>query len=337
MESEYANSNMRNSSTTSGLLRFSSAPTSFLANFSDKVVKNGNYKNGLGSKLNLGSSLGLNNSQLPPPYPRQNSMDKGYKVVSSMEMDHQRQNKLGSNLMRQNSSPAGLFSHLNSQNGCGVGGYRRVNGGNGDTVSPSSLGMLSRTNEVENESSSITTSLDDDKSGNGNSETQYYNSGLPFASWSEASHFQESFTGHKREMLDSEEKLFANSQIGQLGNQPPILSHHLSLPKTPAEIAAMEKLFQLQETVPCKVRAKRGFATHPRSIAERVRRTRISERMRKLQELVPNMDKQTNTADMLDLAVDYIKDLQKQYKTLTDCRANCKCAAMQKPVSNQRV
>jgi hypothetical protein len=36
--------------------------------------------------------------------------------------------------------------------------------------------------------------------------------------------------------------------------------------------------------------------------------------MRKLQELVPNMDKQTNTSDMLDLAVDYIKDLQRQYK-----------------------
>ncbi|OIT04319.1 PREDICTED: transcription factor bHLH130-like isoform X2 [Nicotiana attenuata] len=331
MESEYKNS------TTSGLLRFSSAPSYFLANFTDKVVKNGNYKNGLSSKLNLGSSLGLNNSQLPPPYPRHNSMEKGYKVVSSMEMDHQRQNKLGSNLMRQNSSPAGLFSHLSSQNGYVVGGYKMVNGANGDTVSPSSLGMLSRINEVENESSSITTSLDDDKSGNGNSETQYYNSGLPFASWSEASHFQESFTGHKREMLDNEEKLFANSQVGQLGNQPPILSHHLSLPKTPAEIAAMEKLLQLQGTVPCKIRAKRGFATHPRSIAERVRRTRISERMRKLQELVPNMDKQTNTADMLDLAVDYIKDLQKQYKTLTDCRANCKCAAMQKQVSNQRV
>ncbi|XP_009590362.1 transcription factor bHLH130-like isoform X1 [Nicotiana tomentosiformis] len=333
MESEYANSNMRNSSTTSGLLRFSSAPTSFLANFTDKVVKNGNYKNGLGSKLNLGSSLGLNNSQLPPPYPRHNSIN-GYRVVSSMEMDRQRQNKLGSNLMRQNSSPAGLFSHLNSQNGSGVGGYRTVNGANGDTVSPSSLGMLSRINEVENEISRLTTSLGDDQSGNGNSETQYYNSGLPFASWSD---FQESFTGHKREMLDNEEKLFANSQIGQLGNQTPILSHHLSLPKTPAEIAAMEKLLQLQEIVPCKIRAKRGCATHPRSIAERVRRTRISERMRKLQELVPNMEKQTKTADMLDLAVDYIKDLQKQYKTLTDCRANCKCAAMQKPVSNQRV
>eukprot|EP00250_Pteridium_aquilinum_P008657 c18108_g2_i1 orf=1-1362(-) len=45
-------------------------------------------------------------------------------------------------------------------------------------------------------------------------------------------------------------------------------------------------------SIPCRTRAKRGCATHPRSIAERVRRTKISERMKKLQDLVPNMDKQ---------------------------------------------
>ncbi|KAL8527553.1 hypothetical protein ACS0TY_005414 [Phlomoides rotata] len=66
----------------------------------------------------------------------------------------------------------------------------------------------------------------------------------------------------------------------------PRLSHHLSLPKSSAELSSM-----LQDSVPCKFRAKRGCATHPRSIAERVRRTKISERMRKLQELVPNMEK----------------------------------------------
>ncbi|PHT68379.1 Transcription factor bHLH80 [Capsicum annuum] len=81
----------------------------------------------------------------------------------------------------------------------------------------------------------------------------------------------------------------------------------------------MEKL--LQDSVHLNVRAKRGCATHPRSIAERVRRTRISERMRRLQELVPNMDKQTNTADMLDFAVDYIKELEKQVKILAERRA----------------
>ncbi|KAK6138377.1 hypothetical protein DH2020_027851 [Rehmannia glutinosa] len=89
-------------------------------------------------------------------------------------------------------------------------------------------------------------------------------------------------------------------------------------------LSAVENM--LQDSVPCKIRAKRGFATHPRSIAERVRRTKISERIRKLQELVPNMDKQTNTSDMLDFAVDYIKDLQRQLKKLSDNRAKCSCS-----------
>jgi len=36
-------------------------------------------------------------------------------------------------------------------------------------------------------------------------------------------------------------------------------------------MATVEKLLQIPEdSVPCKIRAKRGCATHPRSIAERV-------------------------------------------------------------------
>ncbi|ONI35780.1 hypothetical protein PRUPE_1G554600 [Prunus persica] len=83
----------------------------------------------------------------------------------------------------------------------------------------------------------------------------------------------------------------------------------------------------LEDAVPCRVRAKRGCATHPRSIAERVRRTRISDRIRKLQDLVPNMDKQTNTADMLDEAVEYVKFLQKQIQELSEHQRRCKCIA----------
>lgn len=52
---------------------------------------------------------------------------------------------------------------------------------------------------------------------------------------------------------------------------PHVLSHHLSLPTSSAELSAMENLLQFQDSVPCRIRAKRGFATHPRSIAERVR------------------------------------------------------------------
>ncbi|XP_010478939.1 PREDICTED: transcription factor bHLH80 [Camelina sativa] len=85
----------------------------------------------------------------------------------------------------------------------------------------------------------------------------------------------------------------------------------------------MDKL--LEDSVPCRVRAKRGCATHPRSIAERVRRTRISDRIRRLQELVPNMDKQTNTADMLEEAVEYVKTLQSQIQELTEQQKRCIC------------
>uniref|UniRef100_J3MUA0 BHLH domain-containing protein n=1 Tax=Oryza brachyantha TaxID=4533 RepID=J3MUA0_ORYBR len=135
--------------------------------------------------------------------------------------------------------------------------------------------------------------------------------------WEESSLMPENISGVKRQRESSEP-----AQNGGGG-----LAHQFSLPKTSSEMAAIEKFLQFQDAVPCKIRAKRGCATHPRSIAERVRRTRISERIRKLQELVPNMDKQTNTADMLDLAVDYIKDLQKQVKVLSDSRASCTCSA----------
>ena len=60
-------------------------------------------------------------------------------------------------------------------------------------------------------------------------------------------------------------------QGGEGKNRPPPLAHHLSLPKTLPELSNIEKFLQFQDTVPCKIRAKRGFATHPRSIAERVR------------------------------------------------------------------
>ncbi|RDY07392.1 Transcription factor bHLH66, partial [Mucuna pruriens] len=79
-----------------------------------------------------------------------------------------------------------------------------------------------------------------------------------------------------------------------------------------------------------RVRARRGQATDPHSIAERVcfsdlirknvekiepilRRERIAERMKALQELVPNANK-TDKASMLDEIIDYVKFLQLQVK-----------------------
>ncbi|EYU32724.1 hypothetical protein MIMGU_mgv1a0140321mg, partial [Erythranthe guttata] len=55
------------------------------------------------------------------------------------------------------------------------------------------------------------------------------------------------------------------------------------------------------------------------------RRTRISGKLKKLQDLVPNMDKQTSYADMLDLAVQHIKTLQNQVQKLHTELDSCTC------------
>jgi hypothetical protein len=57
------------------------------------------------------------------------------------------------------------------------------------------------------------------------------------------------------------------------------LKQQYSLPagsKPTPEMAAIEKFLQFQDAVPCKIRAKRGCATHPRSIAERVSNATMS-------------------------------------------------------------
>ncbi|KAL4375949.1 hypothetical protein GQ457_02G003510 [Hibiscus cannabinus] len=68
-----------------------------------------------------------------------------------------------------------------------------------------------------------------------------------------------------------------------------------------------------------RVRARRGQATDPHSIAERLRRERIAERIRALQDLVPSVNK-TDRAVMLDEIVDYVKFLRLQVKVLTMSR-----------------
>ncbi|CAN1137073.1 Transcription factor UNE12 [Linum perenne] len=68
-----------------------------------------------------------------------------------------------------------------------------------------------------------------------------------------------------------------------------------------------------------RVRARRGQATDPHSIAERLRREKIAERIRALQELVPSVNK-TDRAAMLDEIVDYVKFLRLQVKVLSMSR-----------------
>ncbi|CAL5354901.1 unnamed protein product [Camellia sinensis] len=60
------------------------------------------------------------------------------------------------------------------------------------------------------------------------------------------------------------------------------------------------------------VRARRGQATNSHSLAERVRREKISERMKVLQDIVPGCSMVTGKAVMLDEIINYVQSLQQQ-------------------------
>ncbi|GAB4843818.1 hypothetical protein Ancab_013780 [Ancistrocladus abbreviatus] len=312
--------------------------------------------------IRMNSQNGLIGQSHVPPHPRQSlvstsrAMEGSYGVEGPMEMEQSTKRKVvsGSNLARQSSSPAGFFVHLNAQNGNpmlrGMGNFKTGNG-NVEESSPrtsrlkrqvsglSSVGLLPRIPEIGNENIRET-SPDGVRFRNGESDVRFFGTGFSFLPWDDSARMFDNASeaaDQQNDQISYSGSDASISQSGGLGNRPHVLSHHLSLPKTSAEMAAIEKLFHFQDIVPCKIRAKRGCATHPRSIAERVRRARISERMKKLQELVPNMDKQMNTADMLDLAVEYIKELQEQYKTLSNKRARCTCLNGRKSAAVQAV
>ncbi|KAH7283903.1 hypothetical protein KP509_34G030200 [Ceratopteris richardii] len=65
------------------------------------------------------------------------------------------------------------------------------------------------------------------------------------------------------------------------------------------------------------VRARRGQATDSHSLAERVRREKISQRMKVLQEIVPGCQKALGKAMMLDEIINYVKSLQRQVEFLS--------------------
>ncbi|CAN1816535.1 Transcription factor bHLH49 [Linum perenne] len=65
------------------------------------------------------------------------------------------------------------------------------------------------------------------------------------------------------------------------------------------------------------IRARRGQATNSHSLAERVRREKISERMKYLQDLVPGCNKVTGKAVMLDEIINYVQSLQRQVEFLS--------------------
>ncbi|XP_044477650.1 transcription factor BEE 3-like [Mangifera indica] len=72
---------------------------------------------------------------------------------------------------------------------------------------------------------------------------------------------------------------------------------------------------KLKEVV--HVRARRGQATDNHSLAERVRRGKINERLRCLQDIVPGCYKTMGMAVMLDEIINYVQSLQNQVEFLS--------------------
>ncbi|XP_074315801.1 transcription factor bHLH62-like isoform X2 [Silene latifolia] len=65
------------------------------------------------------------------------------------------------------------------------------------------------------------------------------------------------------------------------------------------------------------VRARRGQATDSHSIAERIRRGKINERLKCLQDIVPGCNKTMGMAVMLDEIINYVQSLQNQVEFLS--------------------
>ncbi|KAJ4798283.1 hypothetical protein LUZ62_049529 [Rhynchospora pubera] len=65
------------------------------------------------------------------------------------------------------------------------------------------------------------------------------------------------------------------------------------------------------------VRARRGQATDSHSLAERVRREKISARMKMLQSLVPGCNNIVGKAQVLDKIINYVQSLQSQVEFLS--------------------
>lgn len=244
-----------------------------------------------------------------------------------------------SNLIRQKSSPAEFFSNYSVDSGFAP--LREVGSVNGQaTTSSSGYGTLNFSSRpstcsikmpqiVENEPEALQANCIKSRNmGNDNGITKCYMPSFTNDYWdSSTSTFSapKNATNKGEFMFSTSNAL--ESQGVDFGYQKLGLTHHLSLPSSSSKMATTEKFLHVQGSVPCKIRAKRGFATHPRSIAERERRIRISARIKKLQNLFPNADKQTSTADMLDEAVEYIKELRKQLKILTETKAKCSCTS----------
>lgn len=323
-----------------GLTRYGSAPGSFLTTAVESVVNGGNHE--------YVSAHGSHHSHLGPSRYFQSNLESTSKTK---EQQSNLQRSIGFNdltigsgggggggvlptnsttpLVRHSSSPARFLNQLATAAGdtgfsvsMGRGSYNSKgvgDSGRGITRLNSQLSFTRQ--EALSQIAEENEDIEGTSTDNGHRKsTHSYATASSFAmgSWEDNNSIMFSVTPSKRA------KHISNDIVNGLDDGETQFQFGLS--QTALEMASMDRLLHIPEdSVPCKIRAKRGCATHPRSIAERERRTRISGKLKKLQDLVPNMDKQTSYADMLDLAVQHIRTLQDQVQNLNTELENCKC------------
>uniref|UniRef100_A0A2P2MFW4 Transcription factor bHLH128-like n=1 Tax=Rhizophora mucronata TaxID=61149 RepID=A0A2P2MFW4_RHIMU len=292
-----------------GLIRYGSAPGSFLTGAVDSVLRadcdlpalgsashsvvGHQYFSADSSSVTSESTCKVNSSSDQNAQPKR-GLQRSYGLN---EISHG-----AGSLVRQKSSPAGFLSHLTAENA----GFSITRGSPSHTVSrlSSQLSFTERDSlsQISEVSENCVEGIGCDNN-HQNSTHSYPTTRFGVDSWDNA--YSIVFSGPTSKRVKNVDDGFFNC--------PDTLETQFSVPQTTLEMAAVGKLLHIPEdSIPCKDRAKRGCATHPRSIAERERRTRISGKLKKLQELVPHMDKQTSYADMLDLAVQHIKGLQNE-------------------------
>uniref|UniRef100_A0A5B6YKC9 BHLH domain-containing protein n=1 Tax=Davidia involucrata TaxID=16924 RepID=A0A5B6YKC9_DAVIN len=339
----------------SGLIRYGSAPSSLLITAVDSVFGSTHEFSTFGSQSLLGhryfsgETSSVNSETTcqanPPPDPKDPNNYKDTSAGTAARGLHRSYGfgdfatasnlknggSTSSSLVRHSSSPAGFLNHVTAtDNGFsltrGIGSYNSKgasDGGHGISRLNSQL-SFTRQDSLSHISEENENDVDGISTDNGHRKAahSYATASFGMASWDDTNGMVFSAPPSKRA------KNISGDVVNGLNTAES--QFQFGLPQTTLGVATMENLLQIpQDSVPCKIRAKRGCATHPRSIAERERRTRISGKLKKLQDLVPYMDKQTSYADMLDLAVQHIKGLQNQVQKLNTELENCTCGCKQ--------
>ncbi|KAL9158186.1 hypothetical protein ABFS82_08G051000 [Erythranthe guttata] len=103
----------------------------------------------------------------------------------------------------------------------------------------------------------------------------------------------------------------SSSSVGNFDNEPDEYEY-----ESEENVEALVEETIPKQTSSSRTSSKRSRAAEVHNLSEKRRRSRINEKMKALQNLIPNSNK-TDKASMLDEAIEYLKQLQLQVQMLT--------------------